>query len=57
MGCVIVEGDSLALFTAQMYYVDCQIGHCQQRIKYYNSREFLRKRRLKNERKMKGRDI
>ena len=28
MGCVIVEGDSLAVFTAKMY-VDCQKGHCQ----------------------------
>ena len=27
MGGVIVEGDSLAFFTAQMY-VDCQKGHC-----------------------------
>ena len=29
MGCVIVEKNSLALFTAQIYYVDCQKGHCQ----------------------------
>ena len=33
VGCVIVEGDSLAVFRAQTWYVDCQKGHCQQLIK------------------------